>query len=66
MATQQTRATGYVPTELWAAFRAGCFQRQRTASSQLRLLLTRQVEAWALDDLGRRQPAPAPKEPHES
>ena len=66
MATQQTRATGYVPHDLWAAFRAGCLKRQRTASQQLRVLLTRQVEAWALDDLGQRQ-APLPrKDDHES
>ena len=54
MATTQTRATGYVPTDLWAAFRAGCARRQTTASRQLRVLLTRQVEAWALEELGQR------------
>lgn len=66
MATHQTRATGYVPRELWAAFRAGCLKRQRTASQQLRVLLARQVEAWDLDEFGQRE-APLPrKERHES
>lgn len=64
MATQQTRATGYVPAELWAAFRAGCARRQITASRQLRVLLTRQVEAWALDELGHHSDHPPRKDRH--
>ena len=52
MATQKRKICAYLDDEVWQRFRAGCLQRQQSASQQLGSLVKRQVEAWTLDDLG--------------
>ena len=46
MATVKRKITGYIPEDLWVAFREGCLQHKRSASAQLGVLIAQQVDQW--------------------